>query len=53
VKSDNLLLNALGEVKLADFGFSVQLASKEERRKTVIGTPYWMAPVQPWLLCCY
>jgi serine/threonine protein kinase len=35
----------MGEVKLADFGFSVQLASATERRKSVIGTPYWMAPV--------
>jgi len=44
IKSDNILLNAAGEVKLADFGFATQLRSASEKRKSVIGTPYWMAP---------
>ena len=38
------LLTATGDLKLADFGVSVQLATPDERRTTVIGTPHWMAP---------
>eukprot|EP01126_Amoeba_proteus_P064837 TRINITY_DN9122_c0_g1_i9.p1 TRINITY_DN9122_c0_g1~~TRINITY_DN9122_c0_g1_i9.p1 ORF type:complete len:750 (+),score=123.08 TRINITY_DN9122_c0_g1_i9:85-2250(+) len=44
MKSDNILLKLNGDVKIADFGYSAQLTQYRAQRKTVIGTPYWMAP---------
>jgi len=44
IKTDNILIGENGEIKLADFGFAVQLTEQKNKRKTVIGTPYWMAP---------
>lgn len=44
IKSDNILVSLEGNVKLADFGYTAQLTNKNDKRKTVCGTPYWMAP---------
>lgn len=44
IKSDNTLVTRDGHVKIADFGFAAQLTTKEKKRRTVIGTPFWMAP---------
>lgn len=44
VKSDNLLINDAGAVKISDFGHAAQLTKEKVKRHTVVGTPYWMAP---------
>ena len=33
-----------GEVKLSDFGYVAMLSKENEKRKTHVGTPYWMPP---------
>lgn len=44
IKSDNILLSMAGHIKLADFGYCAELTSATEKRNSVVGTPYWMAP---------
>lgn len=44
IKSDNVLVDHAGNVKLGDFGFAVNLTVEKRKRKSVVGTPYWMAP---------
>ncbi|KAH0792496.1 STE family protein kinase [Histomonas meleagridis] len=44
IKSDNILVSLEGDVKIADFGYTAQLNNNSSKRKTVCGTPYWMAP---------
>jgi serine/threonine protein kinase len=44
IKCGNVLLTTDGHVKLADFGVSAELTNTLNKRKTVVGSPYWMAP---------
>uniref|UniRef100_UPI00358FF8DD serine/threonine-protein kinase PAK 4-like isoform X2 n=1 Tax=Myxine glutinosa TaxID=7769 RepID=UPI00358FF8DD len=44
IKSDSILLTADGRIKLSDFGFCAQVSKEVPRRKSLVGTPYWMAP---------
>lgn len=44
IKSGNILLTDDGLCKLADFGVSAELSNTMAKAKTMIGTPYFMAP---------
>ncbi|ORY98577.1 kinase-like domain-containing protein [Syncephalastrum racemosum] len=44
LKAANILTTKAGDVKLSDFGVSLNLHLKEAATGTVAGTPNWMAP---------
>jgi len=43
IKSDNILISNTG-IKITDFGYSARLDNSRQKRHTIVGTPYWMAP---------
>jgi serine/threonine protein kinase len=44
IKSDNILINKSGVLKICDFGLSALLTREQNNRATQIGTPHWTAP---------
>ena len=44
LKLGNLLISKEMELKICDFGLACQLETYDERRRTVCGTPNYIAP---------
>ena len=53
IKAGNILLNHKGQCKLADFGVSYICDATMDKAKTILGTPYWMAPGISLSFCFY
>lgn len=44
IKSDNILLDKKGNIKIADFGYGLQLTADKLNTNGLAGTTAWMAP---------
>eukprot|EP00754_Rhynchopus_humris_P050409 Rhum_TRINITY_DN8945_c0_g1::Rhum_TRINITY_DN8945_c0_g1_i1::g.30537::m.30537 len=44
IKGGNILITVSGECKLGDFGAAALIGGLQAKRKSVAGTPMWMAP---------
>lgn len=44
MKSDNVLSNKKGHIKIADFGYALQLTFDKLKTDGLAGTTAWMAP---------
>lgn len=44
IKLANIFINENGFIKLGDFGVSGEISLAHSVRRTVVGTPHWMAP---------
>lgn len=44
IKSENILLNLNGGIKIADFGLVRECAPDKDQLTSMVGTSYWMAP---------
>ncbi len=44
LKAGNIMTTRSGQCKLGDFGVTGEITRESQKRHTVIGSPYWMAP---------
>lgn len=44
LKLSNLMINQAMEIKIGDFGLAAKLKFDSEKRKTICGTPNYLAP---------
>lgn len=51
IKGANILLTESGDVKLADFGVSAQITATINKRRSFIGTPYWVIKLLLFVFC--